>query len=65
MMVIDNKYDLGDLVYIKTDVDQRARLVTGITLRPFGMVYELSLSENTSNHFDFEMSSEKDFILSL
>jgi len=63
MMVIDNKFNIGDLVYIKTDIDQRARLVTGITLRLFGMIYELSLSENVSNHFDFELSTERDFIL--
>lgn len=64
MMVVDNKFEIGDLVYIKTDIDQRARLVTGITLRICGMVYELSLSENVSNHFDFEISSERDFVLS-
>lgn len=62
-MVVDNKFDIGDLVYIKTDIDQRARLVTGITLRLYGMVYELSLGETTSSHYDFELSSEKDFVL--
>jgi hypothetical protein len=28
MMIIENKFNFGDIVYLKTDPDQRARIVT-------------------------------------
>ena len=30
MMIIDNKFDLGKIVYLKTDKDQIRRIVTAI-----------------------------------
>jgi hypothetical protein len=64
MMVIDNKFELGDIVYLKTDPDQRARIVSKFSVLPNGLiVYELSHNTFTSPHYDFEISVEKDVLI--
>ncbi len=64
-MLIDNKFDLGDIVYLKTDPDQKERLVTGVTVRPTGLLYELSVGEEDSTHYDLEITTEKDVLKTL
>ncbi len=59
MMVIDNKFDIEDTVYLITDTDQLPRLVTAILIRKYDMMYELSCGCFTSNHMDYEMTKEK------
>jgi hypothetical protein len=59
MMVIDNKFEIGQTVYLKTDTEQLMRIITGLTVRATSIVYELSIGERTSNHFDFEISEEE------
>lgn len=64
-MIIENKYELRQEVYLKTDVDQKKRIVTAITVRPMGyIVYELSCGETLTNHIEIEISVEKDVVLS-
>jgi hypothetical protein len=58
MMVIDTRYELGQTVYLTTDEDQSRRLITAITIRQSGILYELSCGTTTSSHYDFEMSDE-------
>lgn len=63
MMVVDNKYEFGQEVYLKTDVDQKIRLVTGLLVRPNGsMSYELSCGTECRWHYDFEISTVKDVL---
>lgn len=62
MMVIDNKYSLGQSVYLKTDKEQLERVVTGITQRPSGVLYLLSCGVNESPHYDIEISVEKNIL---
>ena len=57
------KFQLGDLVYLKTDYDQLERFITGILYRPSGVIYYVSQSTIESTHFEFEMSSKKDMLL--
>lgn len=60
MMVIDNKYEIGQAVYLITDVYQSKRMVTGLLVRPGGnLIYELSVGKECSNHYDFEISDEE------
>ena len=61
MMVVDNIYNIGDTVYLKTDIDQLSRLVTGLTIRTGCTMFELSCGEKASMHYDFEISKEKKF----
>ena len=64
MMVIDNKYEFGQEVYLKTDVDQRVRIVTSLIIRPNGCIsYELSCGVDTRWHYDFEISTEKNVLI--
>jgi len=59
-MRIDNKFEIGQIVYLKTDTEQRERLVTAIIIRGYGALYSLSYETEESTHYDFEISSEKD-----
>jgi hypothetical protein len=63
IMKIENKYNLGDEVYLKTDPDQYLRIVTGISIRQVGILYELSCAEDTSTHYDFEISRDINMVV--
>lgn len=59
MMIIDNKYELGQMVFLKTDADQLEHMVTGITIRPNGFfIYSLTIDKLETEHFDIEISTE-------
>jgi hypothetical protein len=61
-MIVESKYNLGDIVYLKTDKEQNPRMITSIAVRPLGCTYELSLSTTVSWHYDFEFSLEENVI---
>jgi hypothetical protein len=63
MMIVDNKFEIAQIVYLITDNEQLPRIVTAITIRQLGLVYELSQGASTSSHFDYEISTEKELIL--
>lgn len=63
MMLIDTKFELGDLVYLQTDPDQQKRLVTGLEIRPNGIIYLLSCGAVESSHYDIEISKEINVLL--
>lgn len=54
-MKINNKFTIKDLIVLKTDPDKLPRMITGIIVRPSGLIYEVSLGDYTTPHFDFEM----------
>ncbi len=62
MMLIDSKFNIGDEVYLKTDIDQNCRLVTGLTVRATSISYDLSCGTSESTHYDFEITLEKDVL---
>lgn len=63
-MIIDNKFELGQFVYVITDPDQYKRIVTGIIVNPgVQIMYECSVGNATNNFYDFELSDEKDIEL--
>jgi hypothetical protein len=60
MIIIENKYAYGDIVFLKTDVEQQPRIVTCIIACPAGdILYELSCGTTSSKHYDFEITIEK------
>jgi hypothetical protein len=63
MMVIENKFNFGDVVYLKTDNTQQPRIMTGMSVRATCITYELTCGVSTSWHWDFEISYEKDLVL--
>lgn len=62
-MIIENKFQIGQIVFLKTDREQFERIITGICIRMNGMSYELSFGNSTSWHFDFEISIEKNILI--
>lgn len=65
MMVIENKFELGQLVFIKTDTDQYPRMVISISVRQGGLLYELNFAQSSSWHYEIEISDEKDVLNSI
>lgn len=58
-MIIETKYEIGDIVYLRTDSEQEERMVTAIWVNANGVKYELSCGLNYSVHFAMEMDKEK------
>lgn len=62
-MVVDNLFEIGNIVYLKTDSDQKQRIVTAIIVRHGGCYsYELSCGTEAKWHYEFEISTEKDVL---
>lgn len=58
MMIVDNKYQLGDIVYLTTDPEQSGRIVVEIVVTKGDVMYRVSLGTTTTIHYEFELSSE-------
>ena len=56
-------FNIGDYVYLKTDIDQHRRTITGYTVRFNEITYLLSLGEDESTHYELEISDEIDILL--
>jgi hypothetical protein len=61
-MIIDNEYEIGDSVYLKTDTEQKRRMVTGLFILPNTLQYRLSCESTESYHYSIEISSEKSYL---
>jgi len=61
-MNINNKFNFGEVVYLTTDPEQYRRIVTQIIVTPSGLLYSLSCGMAISEHFDFEISRDKDVV---
>lgn len=64
-MLLELKYDFGQLVYLKTDTDQRPRMVIGMNARPHGVIFELSFGGTSSWHYEIEISETADSLKSI
>lgn len=62
-MMIETKYDLQQIVYLKTDPDQNKRMVIGISIKPHGVLYELGLGSHSSYHYEIEISEEANILV--
>lgn len=60
-MDIKTKYDIGQIVFLATDENQRARIVTGIIIRPSGIIYYLTCGSEESTHYEIEFTLEKNY----
>lgn len=59
----ETRYKIGDVVYLKTDVEQLPRLVTGILMRHKGFVwYYLAQGITETCHTEIEISPEKNIV---
>lgn len=61
-MVIENKYNLKQVVYLITDTEQRPRIVTAILVNAYDLLYKLAAGTEETYHYDFEISEERNQI---
>ena len=62
-MVIDNVYEIGDIVYLKTDVEQRKRIVYRFLIYEKDVLYGVVCGVGESDHYGFELAKEKDVLI--
>lgn len=66
MIVIDNKFEHGDVVYLKTDDEQKPHIVSKIEIFKGGeLLYGLINKKEVSSHYEFEISTEKNNLISV
>lgn len=56
------KFNIGSIVYLRTDSEQLVYIVTGILIRPTGVSYALTNGINESYHYDIEINTERDVL---
>lgn len=62
MKIIENNYEIGNEVYLKTDPDQNFRIVTGFLIRQKEFIlYELSCGTESSWHYEYEININKKY----
>lgn len=62
-IVIDNKYNIGDTVYLKTDPEQLPRIVFCFVVYRQEIIYKLATGIVNSDHYDFEISDTKNILV--
>lgn len=61
-MLLESKYDIGELVYLKTDKDQNKRMVLEVLFSTNGVQYRLACGNCSSWHYEMECTIEKDVL---
>lgn len=58
------KFSIGQSVWIKTDFEQIERMVVAIRLIGIEMIplYLIAFGENASEHYEFELTEERDIV---
>ena len=64
-MRIETKFDIGQVVYLRTDSEQDEYFVTGMVIRPGHVEYLLKANGMEYSAFDFEISKERNQLKSL
>tara|TARA_R110000803_G_scaffold69058_3_gene131244 strand:+ start:4390 stop:4581 length:192 start_codon:yes stop_codon:yes gene_type:complete len=62
MGLVKTTYNIGDIVFLTTDVEQRPRIITEIHINPNGYFYTLTHGIELTNHYEIEMSPELTFL---
>ena len=61
----DLKFNIGDIVYLKTDIEQKERMIVKITITPLGVYYTLACGEDETHHYAIEIDKQKNRLKSL
>lgn len=64
-MKIETKYNYGDVVYFRTDIEQQQYIITGFSCRPGRILYILADAGNEYMAYDFEITKERNQLKSL
>jgi len=59
-MTINNLFEIGQFVWLKTDTDKLKRIVVSIQIHPNGALsYHLACGKEDEWHHEFEITNEK------
>ena len=61
-MILESKYNFGDTLYLKTDEEQKRRLLTDININLNGVRYGLCCGTSLTWHYEIEISEEKNVL---
>lgn len=61
-MIIENKFNIGQRIYLDTDPEQYERIITGILITQGDIIYRVVCGDVETYHFEFELSKEKKLI---
>ena len=64
-MVIDNRFEISQEVYLKTDIDQKKRIITGLIITKNDIRYELASGVESTWHYDYEVSLEINVLITV
>ena len=64
-MVIKTIFNIGDIVYLKTDPDQYERIIVGFEITTRGLMYILNYISSQSYHYEFEITGNKNILKQL
>lgn len=60
-MIIDTPYEFGDIVFLKTDINQDEMIITEMRVLQKGVIlYLLSRGMQSSSHYEYEFEREPD-----
>jgi len=63
-MTIHNQFEMGEIVYLKTDPEQRPRQIVGIVLSiDGGMLYKCVAGLEVDLHFEAELLRDRDMVM--
>lgn len=58
----DFKYEIGQIVFLITDDEQKERIITGILIRANNQyLYFLACGTSETSHFEMEIASDKNW----
>lgn len=56
----EHAFQIGQIVYLRTDSDQERRIVNAIIICPNSLMYTLGKGPDQSDHYEFELTAERD-----
>lgn len=59
MMMIENKFNIGEKVFLITEPEQWERIITGIFIDSNNIMYRLAYGSTVSLHYDYEISRDR------
>lgn len=65
MYKLESAYNFGDVVYLRTDLEQREYLITGVHFRPNSVSYSISNCGVEFTVYPFEITNERNKLLAL
>lgn len=63
-IIISNKFEIGQTVFVKSDKDQNARTIIAFYVSEKEIKYNARCGDSDLYFFDFELSLERDTIIS-